>query len=47
MTKEDEGKKGETANPTGDRFSTNFLRLTALRAGGIPRTFQFGARFGF
>jgi hypothetical protein len=35
------------ANPTGDRFSTNFLRLTALRAGGIPRTFQFGARFGF
>jgi len=35
------------ANPTGDRFSTNFLRLTALRPGGIPRTFQFGARFGF
>jgi hypothetical protein len=35
------------ANPTGDRFSANFLRLTALRAGGIPRTFQFGTRFAF
>lgn len=35
------------ANPTGDRFSTNFLRLTALRAGGIPRTAQFGVRFAF
>jgi hypothetical protein len=35
------------ANPTGDRFLTNFLRLTALRPGGIPRTYQFGARFGF
>jgi hypothetical protein len=35
------------ANPTGDRFSTNFLLLTALRPGGIPRTFQFGARLGF
>jgi hypothetical protein len=35
------------ANPTGDRFSTNFLRLTALRPGAIPRTAQFGARFQF
>ncbi len=35
------------ANPTGDRFSTNFLRLTALRPGGIPRTAQLGARFAF
>jgi hypothetical protein len=35
------------ANPTGDRFSTNFLRLTALRAGANPRTAQFGARFAF
>ena len=35
------------ANPTGDRFSSNFLRLTALRAGAIPRTAQFGARFQF
>jgi hypothetical protein len=33
--------------PTGDRFSTNFLRLTALRAGAIPRTAQLGARFVF
>jgi hypothetical protein len=35
------------ANPTGDRFSTDFLRLTALRAGGIPRTVQLGARVQF
>jgi outer membrane receptor protein involved in Fe transport len=35
------------ANPTGDRFSTNFLVLTALRPGGVPRTFQLGARFVF
>jgi hypothetical protein len=35
------------ANPTGDRFSTNFLRVTAFRPGGIPRTAQFGARFAF
>jgi len=35
-------------NPNGDRFSTtDFLRLTTLRAGGIPRTAQFGARFEF
>jgi hypothetical protein len=34
-------------NPTGDRFSTNFLRLTALRPGGIPRTAQLGARLVF
>ena len=35
------------ANPTGDRFSTDFLRLTALRAGAAPRTAQLGARFEF
>ena len=35
------------ANPTGDRFSTNFLVVTALRPGGVPRTFQLGARFAF
>jgi hypothetical protein len=35
------------ANPTGDRFSTNFLRVTALRAGAIPRTVQLGARVEF
>ncbi len=34
-------------NPTGDRRSTNFMRLTALRAGAIPRTGQIGARFVF
>jgi hypothetical protein len=35
------------ANPAGDRRSTNFLLLTALRAGGIPRTGQIGVRIGF
>jgi hypothetical protein len=35
------------ANPTGDRFSTNFLVVTGLRPGGVPRTFQLGARFVF
>jgi Carboxypeptidase regulatory-like domain/TonB-dependent Receptor Plug Domain len=35
------------ANPTGDRFSVDFLRLTALRAGGAPRTAQLGARIEF
>jgi len=35
------------ANPTGDRFSTNFLLNTALRAGAIPRTVQLGARIEF
>ena len=35
------------ANPTGDRRSTNFLVVTELRAGGVPRTFQLGARFVF
>jgi len=35
------------ANPTGDRRSTNFLVVTALRPGGVPRTFQLGARFVF
>jgi hypothetical protein len=35
------------ANPNGDRFATNFLLLTALRAGAIPRTAQLGARIEF
>jgi hypothetical protein len=35
------------ANPNGDRFATDFLRLTALRAGAAPRTAQLGARFEF
>ena len=39
--------KANFDNPTGDRFSTNFLRLTGLRAGANPRTAQFGARFAF
>jgi hypothetical protein len=34
-------------NPSGDRRSTSFLVLTALRAGGIPRTGQLGVRFAF
>lgn len=35
------------ANPTGDRRSTNFLLLTSLRDGGVPRTLQLGVRFAF
>lgn len=35
------------ANPTGDRRSANFLVLTALRPGGVPRTGQIGARVSF
>jgi hypothetical protein len=35
------------ANPTGDRRSTDFLNLTALRAGAVPTTAQFGARVSF
>ena len=35
------------ANPTGDRRSTDFLNLTALRAGAVPATAQFGARMEF
>jgi len=35
------------ANPTGDRRSPNFLRVTALRDGGVPRTAQLGMRFEF
>jgi len=34
-------------NPTGDRRSTNFLVMTALRAGAVPRTGQIGVRFAF
>jgi hypothetical protein len=33
--------------PTGDRRSTNFLNLTALRAGAVPTTLQFGVRVEF
>ncbi len=33
--------------PAGDRRSTTFLQLTALRAGGVPRTGQIGARITF
>jgi hypothetical protein len=35
------------ANPTGDRRLTDFLLLSALRDGAVPRTLQLGARFGF
>jgi hypothetical protein len=35
------------ANPTGDRRSTDFLNLVALRAGGVPTTAQFGVRMAF
>jgi hypothetical protein len=34
-------------NPTGDRRSTDFLNLTALRAGAVPTTVQFGTRVSF
>jgi hypothetical protein len=35
-------------NPTGDRRSTDFLRLTLLRGGnGQPRAAQFSIRYGF
>jgi hypothetical protein len=34
-------------NPTGDRRSTDFLNLVALRAGGVPTTLQIAARFQF
>ncbi len=34
-------------SPSGDRRSTNFLRLTSLRSGALPTTGQFGVRFGF
>ena len=35
------------ANPSGDRRSTDFLNLVALRAGGVPTTVQLGARLAF
>ncbi|HET7618262.1 MAG TPA: carboxypeptidase regulatory-like domain-containing protein [Vicinamibacterales bacterium] len=35
------------ANPSGNRRSDEFLVLTDLRTGGIPRTGQFGVRFAF
>jgi len=34
-------------NPIGDRRSTDFFNLTALRAGAVPATLQLGARFEF
>ncbi len=34
-------------NPDGNRRSSEFLVLTDLRTGGVPRTGQFGVRFGF
>lgn len=35
------------ANPSADQRLTNFLLLTGLRPGGIPRTGQFGVRLAF
>jgi hypothetical protein len=35
------------ANPSGDRRSTDFLNLVALRAGAVPTTAQFGVRMAF
>lgn len=38
----------DPASPTGRRVgNVNFLNLTTLRAGGIPRTGQFGVRVSF
>lgn len=34
-------------NPSGDRSVTNFLLLTALRDGAVPRTLQLGIRYAF
>jgi len=34
-------------NPSGDRRLSDFLLLSALREGAVPRTFQLGARVGF
>ena len=34
-------------NPSGDRSVTNFLLLTALREGAVPRTAQLGIRYAF
>ncbi|MEZ5283796.1 MAG: TonB-dependent receptor [Vicinamibacterales bacterium] len=34
-------------NPNGDRRSSDFLILNALRGGGFPRQAQFGVRLGF
>ena len=35
------------SNPSGDRRSSNFLLLTGLRDGALPRTGQIGLRFAF
>jgi hypothetical protein len=35
------------ANPSGDRRSSDFLLLTDLREGALPRTGQLGLRFAF
>jgi hypothetical protein len=34
-------------HPAADRRLTDFLTLTTLRPGGIPRTGQIGLRLGF
>ena len=34
-------------NPIGDRRLPDFLNLTALRAGAVPTTVQFGTRVEF
>jgi hypothetical protein len=35
------------ATPSGDRRSTNFVTLRALRTGAQPATAQFGERIAF
>jgi len=35
------------ANPSGDRRSTDFLNLVALRSGAVPTTVQIGVRMAF
>ena len=35
------------ATPSGDRRSSTFLQLTALRAGGVPRTGQIGVKITY
>jgi hypothetical protein len=41
------GQLAGTGQPAADRRLTDFLLLTRLRPGGIPRTGQFGIRWGF
>jgi hypothetical protein len=42
-----ESPLNNSANTLGDRRSTNFLVVTALRAGAVPRTGQLGVKFVF